>query len=306
MENTIGRRSNKNLAGYLYAAGAFFTWGFQPLYWKQFPGVPSIELLAHRIVWSFVFVGALVFATRPERLPPALKERRTWYFLGATSIFIAMNWFIYVWAVGNDRIVEASLGYFINPLVNVLLGRLFLGERLKGVQKLALGISAAGVLYLTLDYGKFPWLSVVLALAFGLYGLLKKLTPVNSLWSLFVETTVLMPIAAAYLALKGFAGTGAFLAGSTMRDVMFVLGGAVTSLPLYLFGTSTQLIPLTTVGFFQYLSPSLMLVFGVFFYDEPFTLPHIVCFLCIWTALLLYTASLYVRRDGRGPASSGT
>ena len=264
MHDELSRNSEKKLKGYLFAVGAFFTWGFQPFYWKQFPGVSSLELLAHRVVWSFFFVGLLVLASRPERIPPAFRERKTWFFLAGTAFCIAVNWYIYVWSVVNDRIVEASLGYYINPLVNVLLGMLFLKERLKGIQKLSLGLSAFGVLYLTLDYGKFPLLSFVLGFAFGFYGLLKKLTPVNSLWSLFVETAVLFPVASVFLLAKGYAGTGAFLAGGALRDVMLVLGGAMTSLPLYFFGTSTQLIPLITVGFFQYISPSMMLLFGIF------------------------------------------
>ncbi|MFQ3619981.1 MAG: EamA family transporter RarD [Spirochaetales bacterium] len=278
--------------GYLYTLSAFFLWGFQPLYWKQLIHVSPLELLAHRILWSFVLVGILYALLKPDPLHKALRNRNTLLLLAGTAFLIAVNWFLYIFAVFNDHIVEASLGYYINPLVNILFGRVFLKERLKPLQRIALSISLLGVLYFALDYGRFPWIALTLASAFGFYGLLKKLTPLDSLSGLLFETAVLLPWALLYIGQKEWQATGAMGQYGTPTLLLLILGGLVTSLPLYLFGKGTRLIPLSTVGFFQYIAPSMMLVLGVLLYKEPFTPTHLFTFGCIWTALALYTYSL--------------
>lgn len=190
------------------------------------------------------------------------------------------------------------MGYYINPLMNILLGRIFLHERLKPVERIALSLSVLGVLYFALDYGRFPWIALTLATAFGFYGLLKKLTPLDSLSGLLFETAMLLPWAILYIAQKEFQSLGALGLHGSPTSILLILGGIVTSLPLYFFGKGTRLIPLTTVGFFQYIAPSMMLILGVLFYGEPFTTTHLVTFVCIWGALSIYTYSLL---RGHGP-----
>ena len=283
-------------AGYLYTLSAFFLWGFQPLYWKQLSNISPLELLAHRILWSFLLVGVLYLFTRPDPIKKVFSNKKFLLLVMGTAFLIAVNWFLYIFAVFNDHIVEASLGYYINPLMNILLGRVFLKERLKPIQRVALVVSVMGVLYFAFDYGRFPWIAITLATAFGFYGLLKKLTPLDSLSGLLFETAALLPWALFYIFLKELRGTGALGGSAPSTITLLVLGGIVTSLPLYLFGKGTRLIPLSTVGFFQYIAPSMMLGLGVLFYKEPFTLTHIVTFTCIWIALFLYTYSL-VKQD---------
>ncbi|GAB4371750.1 MAG: EamA family transporter RarD [Spirochaetales bacterium] len=282
----------QSIKGYLYALGAFFLWGFQPLYWKQLLHVAPLELLAHRILWSFLLVGVLYFVARPDPIRKVFNDRNVLLLVTGTAILIAVNWFLYIYAVFTDRIVEASLGYYINPLVNILLGRLLLKERLAPLQRIALVLSVTGVLYFAFDYGRFPWIALSLATAFGFYGLLKKLTPLDSLSGLLFETAALLPWALFFISRKELQGEGALGLNGGSTAVLLIVGGIVTSLPLYLFGKGTRLIPLSTVGFFQYIAPSLMLVLGVLIYREPFTRTHIVTFTCIWTALSIYSYSL--------------
>ncbi len=279
-------------SGYFYTLTAFFLWGFQPLYWKQLSYVSPLELLAHRILWSFLLVGLLYLITRPDPIKNVFANKTTLMLLIGTAFLIAVNWFLYIFAVFNAHIVEASLGYYINPLMNILLGRVFLHERLKPIQRIALCLSIFGVLYFTLDYGRFPWIALTLATAFGFYGLLKKLTPLDSLSGLLFETAVLLPWALFYVATMELRGLGAIGLHGSQTTFLLMLGGLVTSLPLYLFGKGTRLIPLSTVGFFQYIAPSMMLILGVLFYGEPFTRAHIITFGCIWSALAIYTVSL--------------
>ncbi|MCX7786483.1 MAG: EamA family transporter RarD [Spirochaetes bacterium] len=281
-----------NIRGYFYTLTAFFLWGFQPLYWKQLIHVSPLELLAHRILWSFFLVGILYVLTRPDPIRKVFSDRNILFLVAGTAFLIAVNWFLYIFAVFNDHIVEASLGYYINPLMNILLGRLFLKERLKPIQRIALLLSTTGVLYFAFDYGRFPWIALTLATAFGFYGLLKKLTPLDSLSGLLFETAVLLPWALSYIGQKELHAQGALGLYGTSTTTLLILGGIVTSLPLYLFGKGARLIPLSTVGFFQYIAPSMMLLLGVLIYHEPFTKAHLVTFTCIWTALSLYTYSL--------------
>jgi chloramphenicol-sensitive protein RarD len=252
--------------------------------------------LAHRIFWSFWFIILLLvfsgkwplFASHAKELIRSPKKMLV--FLGL-SFLISANWFILIWAVHVGRVVETSLGYYINPLVSIMLGVLVLKEKLAKVQIISFFLAAAGVLILTVSYGQFPWISFSLALSFGLYGLLKKLVAVDSASGLAIETFFVMPVALAYLAFVTVLGNGSFLSGSPRPDLLLAASGAVTALPLLFFAKGVQKIPLYLMGFLQYIAPSLMLVIGVFLYHEPFGTVRLIAFTFIWGALALFSLS---------------
>jgi len=288
----MSRRDARQKKGIAYAAVAFFAWGVLPFYWKALGQVPSLEILAHRIIWSLVFI-TLVLALQ-NRIPVKnlLRDKNKRKSLLITSGLIGLNWFIYVYAVNSERIVEASMGYYINPILSVFLGIIILKEKLNMLQLVAFLFACAGVIYLTLDYGRFPWISVVLACAFALYGLFKKTTDIDSMSGLMIETLFLSPIALFIIAYLSVAGRGALFNLSLPVDLLLIGAGVVTTMPLYWFARGTKRIRLSSVGFLQYLAPSLMLLIGVFFYDETFTFAHTVSFGLVWCGLILYTISL--------------
>jgi chloramphenicol-sensitive protein RarD len=274
--------------GVACAVAAFFIWGLFPLYWKQLAGVPPLEVVAHRTTWGFVAVAAWV--TLRGRWPEAWAVARaphTLRALAASATLIAVNWLLYIWAVVSGHIVEASLGYYLNPLVNVLLGVLVLGERLSRRQGLAVALAALGVAVLTLGYGRFPWISLSLALSFGFYGLIRKTVAADAVSGLLWETGLLAPFAATFLGLRASQGTGALGHAGATTSLLLVLGGAVTAVPLVLFALGARSLPLSTLGLIQYLSPSLQFAIAVVVYREPFTAAHAAAFACIWTALAL-------------------
>ena len=271
---------------------AFLLWGLLPFYWKWLAGVPALEILAHRILWSALLMLVLVPLIQRSQLVSALRDRRALLVAAGAGLLVGANWFLYIWAVGADRIVEASLGYYINPLVSVLLGVVVLRERLSRTQVVAVGLAGVGVLILSISHGRPPWISLALAASFGYYGLMKKTGRLNSAVSLLVELVVLVPASAIYLGLRHAAGDGAFAAGSPTVTLLLAGAGLVTVAPLLLFGAATRLVPLSRVGFLQYIAPTLMLAIGTLFYGEPFTAAHAVSFACIWGALVVYTVSL--------------
>jgi chloramphenicol-sensitive protein RarD len=279
-------------AGALCAVAAFLIWGLFPLYWKQLAAVPALEVVAHRSVWAFAFVALWVTLRGGWRgVAAAGLDRRTLGFLAAAAVLIGANWLLYIWAVTHDRVMEASLGYYVNPLVSVLLGVAVLGERLSRGQGLAVTLAGLGVAVLTLGYGSFPWIALALASSFGLYGLVRKKVAADAVSGLLWETAILTPAALGYLWLLGTRGTGAF--GTDARtSLLLVLGGAVTALPLALFAHGARALPLSTIGLIQYLSPSLQFLQAVLLYREPFTPTHAVAFACIWTALALFSWDL--------------
>ena len=274
--------------GFLYALAAYLAWGFLPIYFKALRGVPALEVLAHRVVWSVVLLAVAVLAARRgaavrEALSPGRRG-----LLAATATLIAANWLLYIWAVQSGRIVEASLGYFVNPLVNVLLGVAFLGETLSRPQRIALGLAAAGVATLVVRLGAFPWVSILLALSFGLYGLLRKRAALDALGGLLAETALLAPLALAFLVARGAAGTGAF--GRTpATTLLLALAGVITALPLVWFAVGVRRLRLSTMGLIQYVAPTGQFLLGVVLYREPFTRAHAVAFALIWSSLALYT-----------------
>jgi len=284
-------------AGVAYGLAAYAWWGLVPIYFKAVVFVGALEVLAHRVVWSVVLLSLLMLFQRRWRAAlEVLRSPRTALTLAGTTVLIASNWFVFIWAVGHDRVLESSLGYFINPLVNVLLGFVFLGERLTRWQSASVLLAGAGVAYLTLSYGRFPWIALVLAGSFGVYGLLRKTAPVGSLVGLTVETSLLCPLALGYLVWLRARGDAAFGAGSVGVDVLLALAGVVTAVPLLWFASAARRLRLATVGFLQYLAPTGHFLLAVLTFGEPFTRTHLVSFACIWTALAVYSID-----TARGP-----
>lgn len=283
---------NKN-SGLLSAFLAYFCWGLFPIYWKLLGGFAADEVLAHRILWSFVFLFLFV---RLSNLWPSvhndylqlIKERKRLLLITAASVLIAANWFIYIWAVNQSRIIETSLGYYINPLVNVLIGIAFLGEKMNRWQMFAIVLAALGVLNLALSFGSFPWIAVSLALTMGLYGLCKKLVHLNVFTGMTVETMISAPFALAYIIY--LSATEPILAHGLKSDHIFLLcSGIITPIPLLLFANAANKLPLSILGLVQYISPTLSFLLGVFLYNEKFTVIHMQSFSLIWAALLIFS-----------------
>ncbi len=276
--------------GVLAGMAAYILWGLFPIYWKLLEQDPAIEILAHRMVWSLLFVAILMTAQREWRwLREALRNRRTVLVYTLAATLLGFNWFIYIWAVNAGYVVEASLGYFINPLINFLLGVIFLGERLRTGQVVAVILAGLGVVYLTVNYGSLPWISLLLAFTFGMYGLIKKTAALESMHGFSLETMVLFLPALGYLLYRQSAGIGAFGHQGAVTTLLLVLAGPVTSIPLLLFGYSARRVPLSMLGFIQYIAPTLQFLLGVFAYHEPFPMARLVGFSIIWLALLVYT-----------------
>jgi chloramphenicol-sensitive protein RarD len=280
--------------GILMAAGAYVSWGLLPVYWKLLGHVPTAQLLSHRIVWSFVTLA--VFLALRGRLGPLLGRispaARRSYMLA--SLLIGVNWFIYVWSVNAGYIVEASLGYFITPLLSVLLGVFFLRERLRRLQWAPLALAAAGVVYLAFDYGRLPWIALALASTFSLYGLVKKKAPLGAVEGLPLETAMLLPPALAWLVWSQWRGEGVFLHAGTLSDLLLVGAGTVTTAPLAMFAAAAQRIPLSMIGILQYIAPTIQFLLGVFMYHEPFTRAQFAGFSMVWIALLLFLLERWV------------
>ncbi len=277
-------------AGVFCALGAFLIWGLSPLYWKALHTVGAFEIIVHRIIWSFaVLMPLTLISHRREAFRQTLSSLRMMLILSATAILVAANWLIYVWAVNNSRVIEASLGYYINPLVNILLGMLFLRERLRRAQTVAVALAAAGVLYLTVHHGVVPWVSLCLAFSFGFYGLIRKVAAVGALVGLTVETLLLMVPAGIWLLHLHHTGGGVFLHTGIQTDLLLVGTGILTATPLLLFNLGARRITLASLGFIQYTAPTGMLILGVARFGEPFTHIQAVTFGLIWVALSLYS-----------------
>ena len=276
-------------------------WGLLALYWPLLAGTAALEILAHRVVWTLVVVAlALTLRHRWRWLVELLATPRALLVLVAAALLISVNWWLYIWAVTHRHVVEASLGYYINPLVSVLLAVVVLGERLDLLRWCAVGLAALGVTWLTLGYGQPPWISLVLAFSFAGYGLLKKLATVGSLESVGVETAVLAGPALVYLGWLATGDRGAFLTGEPGRDVLLAGAGLVTAAPLLLFATAATRIPLSTLGLLQYLNPTLQLLIGVFLLGETVDAGQLAGFALVWMALILL--SVAILRDRQEPA----
>lgn len=289
--------------GILYAALAYTAWGLVPLYFKQLAQVPSLEVIMHRTLWSLVLLlGVLALRRQWAWLTGVLRQPRVLGAFVLSALLLSANWLTYVWAVQNQRLVDASLGYFMLPLVNVALGFAFLHERPRLGQWFAVGMAAMGVLWLAVQAGSLPWISLVLAISFGLYGLLRKVAVLGALEGLALETLILAPAAAAVLGWWASRGQGALATGPASTIGWLLLAGPMTAVPLLLFAAGARLISMATLGILQYISPSLQFMLGVWLFHEPFEPARLVGFALIWAALLVYSLEGWLRR-GR-PASS--
>ncbi|HEX8214752.1 MAG TPA: EamA family transporter RarD, partial [Allosphingosinicella sp.] len=275
--------------GFLMGLGAYFLWGVLPLYFKAIAHVNPVEIVAHRILWSVIFLAAL--ATMWKRWPAiraAIANRRVLLTLAATAVLIGVNWLIYIWAVLNGHVLEGSLGYYLNPLVNVLLGVFLLKERLTTGQKFAVALAAAGVAVLALGAGSGLWISLALAFSFATYGFLRKVAPVDSLEGLSIETALLAPLALAWVLWLTSQGQGG-LGIDARTTLLLILAGAITAVPLLLFTAAAKRLPYSTLGFLQYIAPSMQFLLAVLVFGEKLTTAHIVCFGAIWAALVIFT-----------------
>jgi len=287
--------------GVLHGAAAYAMWGAFALYWNLLRGVPTGQMMGHRIVWSCAVLAALVASSGRLRALAAVPRRIVGLYAIA-ALLIAVNWTLYVWAVTSGHVVESSLGYFITPLVNVMLGVVVLRERLRPLQWIAVGLAAAGVVSLTRVHGEPPWIALGLAASFGTYGLVKKRAPLMPLDGLFLETAVLVVPAAAYLLAAHLSGEGVFLGSDPATDVLLVGTGVLTVLPLLLFASAVQRVPLSIVGILQYIAPTIQFLLGLLVFHEAFSAAQFTGFACVWVALLLFGGDGLVARRRALPA----
>lgn len=276
--------------GVVYAVAAYVWWGLCPIYFKVLAHVPALQILCHRILWSLLLLGGLLaWQRRWHDVRLVTRDRATLLRLAATTVLIANNWGVFIWAVAHGELLQASFGYFINPLVNVLLGVVFLHERLRRMQTAGVLLAAVGVGYLISVYGSVPWVALVLAFSFGFYGLLRKTMRADALVGLSVETALLAPLALTYLVFADVQGTGAFLRQSRALDALLAAAGVITAVPLLWFAAGARRLRYSTIGFIQYLAPTGQFLLAVLAFGEPFTRHHLISFVCIWIALALYS-----------------
>jgi chloramphenicol-sensitive protein RarD len=283
--------------GIISAASAFLCWGLFPLYFHAIGEVPPMQILAHRMLWSLLFLLIVLAVRRQWAWLELVRQPRVFGSFVASAVLLSVNWLIYIWAVNNGHVIEASLGYFINPLVNISLGYLLLKERLRPAQWMAIAVAALGVAWLTWQAGTVPWVALALALSFGGYGLLRKTAKLGALEGLSFETMVLFPLAAAYVVWLTMHGENAFIntASNTTR-LLLAAAGPITAIPLLLFASGARQIPLSVLGLLQYLSPTLQFLLGVWLFHEPFTAERLVGFALIWAALALFALEGLLRR----------
>ncbi len=290
--------------GLASAIGAYILWGILPIYWKLVGDVPAQEVIAHRIVWSLLFMLAVVVMMnhKPQlyaEIRQLLAAPARWLALVMGTVFITVNWSLFVWAVNDGRVIETSLGYYISPLVSILLGILFFRERLSLGQNIAVILAASGVFYMTMNFGSVPWVAIGLALSFGLYGLCKKRAGLSPITSITLETLIVAPVALLYLCYLEMQGIGSF-ASLSLTSLFLVGGGIVTPIPLLLFANGANRLSLTMLGFVQYVAPTISLLLGIFLYHEAFTTVHAVSFGFIWAALLAFSCAdtkLFLRSE---------
>jgi chloramphenicol-sensitive protein RarD len=290
LQRSFSERPIAQMGG-IYAVLAYSAWGLMPIYWKFFGQVPAIEVMSHRMIWSMVFLlGILGIQRRQAELRQIWQQPKQVGILLVTALLLTFNWWLYIYGVNSDRVVETSLGYFINPLVNVLLGFTFLKERLNKGQSIAVLLAALGVINFVWHFGVVPWIALTLAVSFACYGLLRKVVAVSPLVGLTVETLLIAPIALLFVGYWAESGTGS-LGTSFMLTLLLMGAGVMTSMPLLWFNNAAKRLRLSTLGFFQYIAPTLQLLLGVFLYREPFTAAHAVTFGLIWSALALYSST---------------
>lgn len=282
-----------------YGIVAYALWGLFPLYWKLLHDVSAIQIIGHRVFWSFVLLIIIILATKQWKNFRAVAfNRKTLGIYAVASFFLTVNWLIYVWGVNEDYVIETSLGYFINPLLSVLFGVFFLRERLRPAQWIPVALATFGVVWLTVEYGRLPWIALALAVSFGLYGLFKKISPLGSLYGLTLETGIALPLALGYLLFVNFNESGAFLHRGAATDIYLMGAGVVTTIPLLLFASAAKEIPLNMIGILQYLTPTLQFLIGVFVYKEYFDHIQLIGFGAVWLALIVFwVENMLARRN---------
>lgn len=291
-------------SGIIFGLSAYLLWGLLPMYWKLLDDFRADVVLAHRIIWSFIFMIIFILCAKKGRLfiqecKILLQHKKKMLYIVLASIVVSLNWLIFIWAVQHEYVIQASLGYYINPLVNILLGVVFLKEKLSPAQTLSFFLAGIGVTYLTFSYGVFPWISLCLAFSFGLYGLFKKIVNIDSAFTLAIETFIVMPIALIYL-ISIFGFNLGFNSGSSPTSIILLLfSGIATAVPLLLFGYAVTKISLSMAGILQYIAPTMMLIAGVFYYGEPFTSAHLLTFILIWISLILFMSASFKENKQR-------
>ncbi|WP_375321508.1 EamA family transporter RarD [Aliivibrio logei] len=281
--------------GVFFALGAYTMWGIAPIYFKTISEVSPFEILSHRVIWSFFFLAGLLFLSKGwKTVSNTLKDKKKMAYLATSGLLIGTNWLIFIWAVTADHMLDASLGYFINPIFNVMLGMVFLGERLRKLQWLAVTFAVIGVVIQLVTFGSIPIVALALACSFGFYGLLRKKVAMDAQSGLFIETLVLLPIATTYLLFIANSPTSDFTTNSTNLNLLLIAAGIITTVPLLCFTGAATRLKLTTLGFFQYVGPSLMFILAVGLYDEVFSADKATTFGFIWCALILFTSDAFI------------
>ncbi len=294
-------------AGVIYGTTAYLIWGVLPFYWRIMMQVPALEILAHRILWSFVFMGLIVILSGGwGRLVAVAANRKKLAMMFLCGIFVSINWGTYIYAVNTDQLIQSSMGYYINPLVTVLFGVTILREKLARPQLVAILLAAVGVLIITLQYGSIPWIAFTVAGSFALYGLTKKKARVDPVTGLALETLVVMPVALLYILSLESGGAGSIGSGSVLLIIALALSGVVTAIPLFLYARGVERTTLSMIGFLQYITPTVNLLLGIFVFGEYFSPLHFVSFCFIWSALLIFTLANLGVFKGKAPASEDT
>ena len=291
---------NEHQKGVMLAVCAYTLWGIAPLYFKLLEPVPATEILLHRVVWSFVFmIGLLAFTRGFSSVKALIAKKKPLAVLCVTSVLIAFNWLLFIWAVNHEHMLDASLGYFINPLFNVVLGLVFLSERLSRLQWFAVALALTGVVIQLISFGSIPIVSLALAGSFSLYGLLRKKAKVDAQTGLLVETALLIPVAVLYVLYLMYSGQNDLMSYKLDTNLLLLLAGVITSVPLLCFAGAAIRIPLSMLGFFQYIGPSLMFILATLMFNESFNLEKAITFGFIWAALIVFTADMLIKRRSR-------
>ncbi|KGR74824.1 EamA family transporter RarD [Ureibacillus sinduriensis] len=302
---------NIDRKGILYAVLAYGIWGVFPLYWKLLAHVDSLEVLVSRVIWSFVFTFLLIIVIQQrkrliEDLKSLWQDKKLFLSLLAASFVISCNWFLYIYAVNNNHVVDASLGYYINPLITIVFGMIFFKEKLSRLQIGAVIVAFIGVLSLTVGYGEIPWLALLIALSFATYSALKKQATLNATRGLVIETMLMLPVAVVYYIYIMSTNDVSFLQVNWQTDFLLILGGIVTAFPLVLFAKGAKLLPQYVIGFIQYMTPTIVLILGVVLYDEPFTKTELISFMFIWGSIILFTFSTILETRKRNAIQQET
>lgn len=284
--------------GVLFAIAAYTIWGLAPIYFKWLQQIPALEILAHRIIWSFVLVLLLIVVLgRFDRIKPVLKNRVYMLRLTIATFLLGGNWFLFIWAVNNNHILDASLGYYINPLLNVAIGMMFFAERMRKIQLVAILLALTGVVIQIVSFGSVPWIALTLACSFAIYGAIRKRLPVDSITGLWLETAILLPIVLIYYGAFAEAQSFNLVTNGWQLNLLLVAAGIVTTAPLLCFTAAAQRLRYSTLGFFQYIGPSLMFVLAIWLYGEPLAADKLITFAMIWTALAIYSIDTLVHQQ---------